>query len=97
MYAYLSSKVLSDEEEVKRKTVTEAQYFSLCDGVLYKWFHKIFKTEESEKYVKHMYLPVVLRHDALTSFHDTNAGYRYLFIMVDSFTKWVEAFIMKTQ
>ena len=54
MYAYLSSNVLSDEEEIKQKTVAEAQYFSLCVGVLYKWFHKKFKTAESEKYIKHM-------------------------------------------
>ena len=168
----MSSNDLSDEEEVKRKTVVEAQYFFLCDGVLYKWFQKRFKTEENEKYIKQICLPRVLRHDALTSFHDTNAGgghlgvdkvltalrqryfwprmhqtvkdhilscdwcqrikvdtkrknlpltllpvvgpferwhmdllklsktkdgYQYLFLMVDSFTKWVEAFPMKTQ
>ena len=52
MHAYLSSYVLADEEEVKRKTVAEAQYFSLCDCVLYKWFPKRFKTKSiSNRYV----------------------------------------------
>jgi len=58
MYAYLSSNALSEEEEVKRKTVAEAQDFSLSDGVLYKWFQKRFKTEENEKYIKQIQLYV---------------------------------------
>jgi hypothetical protein len=70
MHAYLSSHVLADEEEVKRKTVAEAQYFSLCDCVLYKWFPTRFKTKSiSNRYVF---------HDVLASFHDTNADIGHL-------------------
>jgi hypothetical protein len=29
---------------------------------------------QNERYIKHICLPMVLRYDALASFHDTNAG-----------------------
>ena len=172
VYKYLVEDIVPKDEKKRQKVLAEAQDFSVCDGVLYKWFQKRFKAEEGEKYIKQLCLPTVLRHDALTAFHDTNFGgahlgvdrvlaalrqkyywpkmhqtvkdhilscdrcqrikvdnkrknppltplpivgpferwhmdflklsktkdgYQYLFIMVDSFTKWVEAFPMRSQ
>jgi hypothetical protein len=33
----------------------------------------VSKKVQNEKYIKHICLPMVLRHDALASFHDNNA------------------------
>jgi hypothetical protein len=34
----------------------------------------VSKKVQNERYIKHICLPMVLRYDALASFHDTNAG-----------------------
>ncbi|CAC5403245.1 unnamed protein product [Mytilus coruscus] len=172
MFNYLQNDVLPQSEKVRQKVLAESQDFSVCDGVLYKWFQKRFKTSENEKYIKQLCLPLALRRHALLAYHDlnyggahlgldrvlaalrqtyfwpkmhqtvkdhvlscdrcqqikvdhtrknpplnplplvgpfdrwhmdflklskTNKGEKYLLVLVDSYSKWVEAFAMKTQ
>ncbi|VDI49285.1 Hypothetical predicted protein [Mytilus galloprovincialis] len=45
MFNYLQNDVLPQSEKVRQKVLAESQDYSVCDGVLYKWFQKRFKTK----------------------------------------------------
>ncbi|VDH95751.1 Hypothetical predicted protein [Mytilus galloprovincialis] len=78
MFNYLQNDVLPQSEKVRQKVLAESQDYSVCDGVLYKWFQKRFKTSPDEKYIKQLCLPLALRRHALLAYHDLNYGGAHL-------------------
>ncbi|CAC5404338.1 unnamed protein product [Mytilus coruscus] len=89
MYRFLTQGILPADFDQSSKVQKSAQDYSICNNVLYKWFQKRVRVDNGEKWIKQLCLPQALREDALLSYHDS--------FVVDSFSKWSEAFPMKTQ
>ncbi|VDI74515.1 Hypothetical predicted protein [Mytilus galloprovincialis] len=88
MYKFLTQGILPADNDQSSKVQKSAQDYSICNNVLYKWFQKRVRVDNGEKWIKQLCLPQALREDALLSYHDS---------FLDSFSKWSEAFPMKTQ
>lgn len=173
IYRFLDEDVLPDESRKRKQVISKAEYYSLCNGVLYHWFQRrLRKASNTDKWIKQLALPKVLRLEAMKAYHDndvggahfgiekvmaalkqkfhwpkmhqdiydyikscdrcqrtktdqhlrpppltsmpidgpferwhmdflklsqTKDGHQYLLLVVDSFTRWIEAFPMKTQ
>ena len=171
LYRYVDTGELPDDNSRCMKVQSSAQDYTICNGLLYKWFQKRVRVENGEKWIKQLCLPRILRESALLAFHDshvggahlgvervytalslkyfwpkmhqsienyirscdrcqriktvrnkkpplnplpvsttferwhidflklskTKDGYQYVLLLVDSFSKWTEAFAMKTQ
>ena len=79
IYAYLEKGTLPEGNKLARKTVIEAQQYSLLNGILYHWYQRRAKklTEEMRQH-QQIALPKVLRENALLAYHDSQSGGAHL-------------------